>query len=76
MGLNQLRIEPCRACDGGGAKKVVDRGSYCLCIRVGEDMVVPVGSLGTPVYWGDVSESAKLFLDRLRRCEVERNSRP
>jgi len=24
----------------------------------------------TPVYWGDLSESAKIFLDRLRRCEV------
>jgi len=23
----------------------------------------------TPVYWGDMSESAKSFFDRLRRCE-------
>ena len=23
----------------------------------------------TPVYWHDLSESAKIFLDRLRRCE-------
>lgn len=25
--------------------------------------------LSTPVYFGDISESAKRFLDRLRRCE-------
>jgi len=24
----------------------------------------------TPVYWHDLSESAKIFLDRLRRCET------
>lgn len=24
----------------------------------------------TPVYWGDLSESAKAFFDRLRRCEA------
>ena len=24
----------------------------------------------TPVYWGDLSESAKAFLDRVRRCEA------
>ena len=24
----------------------------------------------TPVYWGDMSESAKAFFDRLRRCEA------
>jgi len=26
--------------------------------------------LVTPVYWGDLSESAKAFVDRLRRCEA------
>lgn len=24
----------------------------------------------TPVYWGDMSESAKAFSDRMRRCEA------
>jgi len=27
----------------------------------------------TPVYWHDLSESAKIFLDRLRRCETGRD---
>jgi multimeric flavodoxin WrbA len=26
----------------------------------------------TPVYWGEMSESAKAFTDRLRRCEATR----
>ena len=26
----------------------------------------------TPVYWGEMSESAKAFMDRLRRCEATR----
>ncbi len=28
--------------------------------------------LVTPVYWGEMSESAKAFTDRLRRCEASR----
>ena len=28
--------------------------------------------LVTPVYWGEMSESAKAFTDRLRRCEGNR----
>ena len=28
--------------------------------------------LVTPVYWGDLSESAKAFTDRVRRCEATR----
>ena len=28
--------------------------------------------LVTPVYWGEMSESAKAFADRLRRCEATR----
>ncbi len=29
--------------------------------------------LVTPVYWGEMSESAKAFVDRLRRCEASRS---
>lgn len=31
--------------------------------------------LVTPVYWGDLSESAKAFVDRLRRCEALQRDR-
>jgi multimeric flavodoxin WrbA len=74
INLNQLNIEPCNACDGGWGQ----------CRREGEciqkddfemlhekihkaDAIV----FSTPVYWHDLSESAKIFLDRLRRCEVK-----
>ena len=30
--------------------------------------------LVTPVYWGEMSESAKAFTDRLRRCEGTRGT--
>jgi multimeric flavodoxin WrbA len=30
--------------------------------------------LVTPVYWGEMSESAKAFTDRLRRCEASREA--
>jgi multimeric flavodoxin WrbA len=30
--------------------------------------------LVTPVYWGEMSESAKAFTDRLRRCEATRGA--
>jgi multimeric flavodoxin WrbA len=26
--------------------------------------------LVSPVYWGDLSETAKAFMDRVRRCEA------
>jgi multimeric flavodoxin WrbA len=31
-------------------------------------------ALVTPVYWGEMSESAKAFTDRLRRCEATRGA--
>ncbi len=70
--LNMLNIKPCIACDEGWGK-CKDEG---LCILeddfealrtkiVEADILV----FATPVYWHDISESAKIFLDRLRRCE-------
>ena len=71
--LNELHIEPCIAC-GTGWGKCRDEG---ICIldddfeglrkRLVEADAV---CFATPVYWHDLSESAKIFLDRLRRCEV------
>lgn len=71
--LNELGIGSCQACgDGWGACGdghvcQVEDGFQALHEEVGKaDGLVAI----TPVYWGDMSESAKNFFDRLRRCEA------
>ena len=71
--LNKLKLEPCIACDKGWGK-CRDEG---VCILEDDfqnltEKIVKSDALvfATPVYWHDLSESAKIFLDRLRRCEV------
>jgi multimeric flavodoxin WrbA len=73
--LNALQIGMCQACDDGWgtcqSKHVcqVSDGFQALHARVLEaDAYVLV----TPVYFGEMSESAKAFADRLRRCEATR----
>ncbi len=73
--LNDLSIERCRACENGWGtcqaehRCQVEDDFQALHARVvGADALVLV----TPVYWGDLSESAKAFTDRLRRCEATR----
>ena len=70
--LNKMDIKTCIACDRGWGQC---RGGDCILEddfekirrKIGEsDAVV----FATPVYFGDLSESAKAFLDRLRRCEA------
>jgi multimeric flavodoxin WrbA len=74
INLNELVIKPCVACDGGWGQCrregtcIIDDEFQQLRDKIhAADAVV----FATPVYWGDLSESAKLFLDRLRRCEVK-----
>lgn len=72
--LNDLKISNCRVCGNGWG--TCRNGHECSGIRddfqelhklVGEmDAYVVV----TPVYWGEMSESAKAFFDRFRRCEA------
>lgn len=70
--LNSLDVKPCIACDNGWG--ICRTEGVCIHeddfegIREkieGTDAFV----FATPVYWGDLSESAKVFLDRLRRVE-------
>jgi len=71
--LNDLEIAQCQACDNGWGTCLkehrcqVDDDFQTLHESVGamEALIVI-----TPVYWGDLSESAKAFFDRLRRCEA------
>jgi multimeric flavodoxin WrbA len=71
--LNELSLKSCTACDSGwGICKdegtcVLDDGFQGLVDKIAKcDGFV----FATPVYWHDLSESAKIFLDRLRRCET------
>jgi multimeric flavodoxin WrbA len=73
--LNDLNVGMCEACDDGWGTCQADHqcqvedGFQALHARVRDaDAYILV----TPVYWGDLSESAKAFTDRLRRCEASR----
>jgi len=69
--LNKLNIKQCIACDRGwgrcrqeGSCVLVDDFEVLRRKIADADVLV----FATPVYFGDLSESAKTFLDRLRRC--------
>ena len=73
--LNSLRIDKCHACNDGWGTCLAEHRCQeeddfqALHARLAHaDGYVLV----TPVYWGEVSESAKAFTDRLRRCEATR----
>jgi len=72
--LPELKIERCRQCDdagwGGCRTKgacVIDDDFESLAGKIKEsDMVI----FATPVYFSDLSESLRAFLDRLRRVAI------
>jgi multimeric flavodoxin WrbA len=71
--LNDLEIRRCHACEQGwgecregGICTIEDDFSNLKRRITGADSFV----FATPVYFGDLSESAKSFLDRLRRVEA------
>jgi multimeric flavodoxin WrbA len=73
--LNDLKIASCQACDEGwGACRTEHecelRDDFQALHQkvIGADALVLV----SPVYWGEMSESAKAFTDRLRRSEATR----
>jgi len=73
--LNEMKVGMCQACDNGWGTCRKDH----VC-QVGDDFqalharVLAADALVfvTPVYWGEMSESAKALTDRLRRCEASR----
>lgn len=70
--LNLMDIKTCLACDTGWGQC---RKGDCILKDEFEVLRKKIGSadafvFATPVYWGDLSESAKRFLDRLRRVET------
>jgi len=73
--LNDLQVGMCQAC-GNGWGTCLDEHEcqteddfQALHARV---LQADAYVLVTPVYWGEMSESAKAFTDRLRRCEATR----
>ena len=78
--LNDLKISNCHACGNGWGKcrnehecQVEDDFQKLHKLTGEMDAFVVV----TPVYWGEMSESAKAYFDRFRRCEAtvkEKNS--
>ncbi len=75
ISLNDRKIGQCKACDSGWGAchaehrcQEEDDFQALHASLTGADALVLV----TPVYWGEMSESAKAFTDRLRRCEATR----
>ncbi len=73
--LNDMQVGMCQACNNGWGTcrrehvcQVLD-GFQALHSRM---LVADALVLVTPVYWGEMSESAKALTDRLRRCEASR----
>lgn len=70
--LNDHVIKKCKACDGGWGQ--CRREGTCILeddFQKVRDKIDEADTLvfATPVYWHNLSESGKTFLDRLRRCE-------
>ncbi|MFP4249197.1 MAG: flavodoxin family protein [Armatimonadota bacterium] len=71
--LTDREIEACRQC-GNGWYKCREEG-WCIIEDQFEEVRAAVQEADawifvTPVYFGDLSESAKCFADRLRRCNT------
>jgi multimeric flavodoxin WrbA len=76
INLNDHIIKKCKACEKGWG----DCRTKGICILKDDfqnirEKIEDARALliTTPVYWHDLSESAKTFLDRLRRCESHFN---
>ena len=71
--LNDLALSKCKACKNGWGS--CNEKGNC---QVSDDFQALHKQFGesdgfiivTPVYWWDMSEAAKAFFDRLRRCEA------
>jgi multimeric flavodoxin WrbA len=74
--LNDLKIGMCQACDNGWGTCLEEHTCQTaddFQALHGRTLAADAYILVSPVYWGEMSESAKAFTDRLRRCEATRN---
>jgi multimeric flavodoxin WrbA len=73
--LNDLKIASCQACgEGWGACRTEHECELKDDFQALHQRVIQADALVlvSPVYWGEMSESAKAFTDRLRRSEATR----
>ena len=74
--LNKMNIETCRAC-GNGWGTCRTKGSCVIkddFAEVYKELAEAEGIVFvTAVYWSDMTERMKAFIDRLRRCEATSN---
>ena len=75
INLNALNISSCHACGNGWGPckethtcQVEDDFQNLHLTMAEADGYIII----TPVYWHDMSESLKVFIDRLRRCEASK----
>ena len=67
------KVQKCRSCNGGWG--ICREQHKCAFGQDGFDELqaqareADAYALVTPVYWGEVTEDMKAFIDRLRRCE-------
>jgi len=71
--LCNANLEACRQCENGWGR--CRREGLCVIEDDFEGLRQRMGAadalvISTPVYFGDVSEVTKVFMDRLRRCEL------
>lgn len=74
--INDLKIGSCEACDNGwGTCRVEHRCQVEDDFQALHAKLLEADGwvLVSPVYWGEMSESAKALTDRLRRCEATRD---
>lgn len=78
--LPELSIERCRQCDDDGwgdcrrhGRCVIEDDFQTLTAKLRES---DVAVFATPVYFGDLSESIRAFLDRLRRVTRHESAKP
>ena len=75
INLNESNIGKCNACDNGWGTCRIEH--FCQVQDGFQELHKDIADsdyfvIATPVYWGEMSESAKAFFDRLRRCEALR----
>jgi len=78
INLNELNISSCQACGNGWGQCLSkhnciiedDFNKLHTAMEEAEGYIII-----TPVYWHDMSESLKVFIDRLRRCEASKGDK-
>lgn len=74
--LNKIHLEHCRSCANGWG--MCQTAGYCVIQDNFETIYQKLQKADgivwvSAVYWHDLTEQAKAFLDRLRRCETAHN---